>query len=295
MPKSIPEKLRRRYSERRLKGKYEKKADSYMASLYELIFDPSSRFKVKSVLRNGNDLVYLERAVNFKADGKKQHMHNDDYVNSIFMTAFGKDDLVQLHYSLLTTKKPVNISPLNVNTIYVSNDTLDTLREKIQVVVAHNIIDTTIINYTLDKLKNHIVSTEEEQLYHAIVKLFMQRSNLSHRGYTEEAKLVSDIAYDMFATTIDYFSLPPDQKNKHTANYIDLINSLANKGIDNKQLSNHRGVRKIFENFLLAASVLGLVYLAATKNKRHSFWYHPDTSTLSHLKDIAQQTTKLKR
>jgi hypothetical protein len=113
----------------------------------------------------------------------------------------------------------------------------------------------------------------EATIYDYTSKLFEKAVDLQNRGYIEASNV-------LFRTVFD-INIICNQKSKLEKQDLELqqIDELLSAAKKAPALQEHHGVKQILENFILAISVVGLFYLAATANQRGTFWYRPNTGS----------------
>lgn len=109
-------------------------------------------------------------------------------------------------------------------------------------------------------------------------RLYLQAQNLAARGHDNVAKILSEAASNIKGTLQS--NLPNRGKN---------ISQILEKAKDNPEVLAHRGAKQAIVNFLLMISLVGAAYLAATAEKRGTFWYRPNTDTEKALNEFKNQ------
>lgn len=121
----------------------------------------------------------------------------------------------------------------------------------------------------------------EATVFNHTARLLLKAQNLIESGEDNTGQLLIKLCGDIKEKCMPNSS-PNLNHHEITKDIIACLSSAKN----NPRLQTHRGVKQMIANFILALSVVGLVYLASTAESRGTFWYRPQTDSENKICDL---------
>ncbi|GGI83994.1 hypothetical protein [Legionella impletisoli] len=140
------------------------------------------------------------------------------------------------------------------------------------------------LNPSLSRSQFDYCDEQDAVIYDRNAALYQKARHLHERGHPEAADVLFSVSHDIKAVCNEHKSF---FKNK--PDVITQIATILDTAKNEDAIKQHRGAKKMIVNFLLAMSVVGLIYLSATTKTRGTFWYRPATDSESKVEEFAEK------